>query len=275
MSKVTRIAAAVALVAALAGCGGSISAVRVNGNVEVTAKTASKESSVESDFEVAENQHVVVDSEITKGGIAFQMVRDNEASPAVEWTFEETGETEYDVTPGNYKMTFTSVQDKTEGKLTVKLVEAEGHAEPYPESGDQAQSEQSQETTDTTATAQTEEAGQNPVMNFVGNYAADRCSILVECEGKEDAKFTVHWGSSASESSEWVMSGKLDAETMTVNYTDCVKKDVVYKEDGSVDKETVVYEDGTGTIKFSTDSKLTWNDEKEHAADNMVFEYSN
>ena len=43
------------------------------------------------------------------------------------------------------------------------------------------------------------EDGQNPVMNFVGNYACDRASILVEADGADGAKISVQWGSSAWE----------------------------------------------------------------------------
>lgn len=117
-----------------------------------------------------------------------------------------------------------------------------------------------------------ESDGQNPVMNFVGTYGCDRATMIVECKGDDEAQFTVTWSSSAAEHSEWTMSGKLDTDKLTVDYTDCVKKDVVFNEDGSVASEDVIYSDGTGTITFSAeDYTLTWDDAKEHAADGMVF----
>ena len=79
-----------------------------------------------------------------------------------------------------------------------------------------------------------EEDGQNPVMNFIGFYRADRASILVEAEGKDGAKFTVTWGSSYNERSEWIMSGRFDTDTLTVAYDNCVRTDCVFAEDGSV-----------------------------------------
>lgn len=118
--------------------------------------------------------------------------------------------------------------------------------------------------------AEPAEDGQNPIMNFVGNYACDRASILVEADGVDGAKFSVSWGSSAWEHSEWTMSGKFDPDTLTVEYTDCVRKDVVFAEDGSVDSETVVYENGFGTIHFDN-GDLYWKDDEEHVADDMVF----
>ena len=43
-------------------------------------------------------------------------------------------------------------------------------------------------------------------------------------------------------------------------------------EDGSVESETVIYENGTGTITFSdTDYSLTWADNEEHIADGITF----
>lgn len=117
-----------------------------------------------------------------------------------------------------------------------------------------------------------ESDGQNPVMNFVGTYGCDRATMIVECKGADEAQFTVTWSSSAATHAEWTMSGKLDTDKLTVDYTDCVKKEVTFNEDGSVASEDVIYEDGTGTITFSAeDYTLTWDDAKEHAADGMVF----
>ena len=114
--------------------------------------------------------------------------------------------------------------------------------------------------------------GQNPIMNFVGTYASGRASILVEADGADGAKLTVTWGSSAWEHSEWVMSGKFDPDTLTIEYSDCVRKDVEFAEDGSIKSETVVYENGFGTVHFDADDgSLRWKDDEEHMADDMVF----
>ena len=97
----------------------------------------------------------------------------------------------------------------------------------------------------------------------------------VSASGKSDAEFKVTWSKEDSAVSVWTMSGELNADTFTVEYVNCVKKDYVYKEDGSVESETSVYEDGTGRIIFNPqDWTLVWEDEKEHAADALIFEYS-
>ncbi len=118
--------------------------------------------------------------------------------------------------------------------------------------------------------AEAAEDGQNPIMNFVGNYACGRASILVEADGADGAKLTVNWGSSAAEHSEWTMSGKFDPDTLTIEYVDGVRRDVVFAADGSVASETVVYENGFGTVHFDN-GDLYWKDDEEHVADDMVF----
>lgn len=126
------------------------------------------------------------------------------------------------------------------------------------------------------AAAATDADGQNPVMNFIGNYAMDRATILVESEGMEDAKITVRWSGSAWEHAEWVMTGKLDAETLVVDYKDCVKTLCTYSESGELKSEDVEYENGTGSFTFHTDGDaitLTWDDAMEQIADGMEFEY--
>ncbi len=118
------------------------------------------------------------------------------------------------------------------------------------------------------------EDGQNPVMNFVGIYQCDRASILVEAVGKEEAKLTAAWGSSYKESTEWVMSGPFDTESLRVEYHDCERVDRVYREDGSFESETKVYFNGHGCVFFDYDSNtLTWQDDQEHVADGMTFEF--
>ena len=127
------------------------------------------------------------------------------------------------------------------------------------------------------AAAATDADGQNPVMNFIGNYAMDRATILVESEGMEDAKITVRWSGSAWEHAEWVMTGKFDADKLTVDYQNAVKTEYKYSETGELESEEVIYDDGTGTFTFAAEddgsTTLTWDDATEHIADDMVFEY--
>ena len=130
------------------------------------------------------------------------------------------------------------------------------------------------ETTKSTKKAQTttQDDGQNPVMNYIGRYGSGRATIDVECQGKRDAHFHVYWSSSAAEHSEWTMSGTFDEDTQTVKYTNCVKRTIVYDENGNIEMDAIEYTGGKGVISFRNNS-LTWNDSQEHIADGMTFTY--
>ena len=121
--------------------------------------------------------------------------------------------------------------------------------------------------------------GQNPVMNFVGVYApeisaAAKPQMLVECKGADSAAVTVMWPVSNGEVSCWTMTGKLDAETLTVDYTDGVHKTLVYGEDGKIASETGIYENGKGRVSFhAEDNTVVWIDEQDHTADELIFAF--
>ena len=116
---------------------------------------------------------------------------------------------------------------------------------------------------------------QNPVMNFIGEYAWGRALMTVSASGSTRATVKVTWGSSYNEQAEWNMSGEgivEDEKQLVIHYTDCQKKVVVYKEDGSIESETVEYENGKGTITITYEGSVaTWEDEQEHVADDGEF----
>lgn len=123
-----------------------------------------------------------------------------------------------------------------------------------------------------------EDDGQNPIMNFVGNYASGRATILVEADGDEGGKATVTWGSSAFENVVWTMSGDYDAESHVLSYDDCVKTEYAYNDDGSVASDKEIYTGGTGTMTFSEGNEgpyLEWKDDKENVAEGMTFTFYN
>ena len=124
-------------------------------------------------------------------------------------------------------------------------------------------------------TAAPVEDGQNPVMNFVGEYSAGRPWLLVEADGEKGAKITVRWGSSAFETSVWVMHGEFDEAALTVRYADGVRTDYAFREEGKEETETVRYENGTGRFVFHDGDALsvTWEDDKEQAGKDLTFEW--
>ena len=114
---------------------------------------------------------------------------------------------------------------------------------------------------------------QNPVMNFIGEYQCDRAHALVQCFGNEDALITIEWGSSAWGLARWTIVGRLDTDTLTINYTGAAKQIVVYDENGELKSEEAEYEDGSGTISFHDDGTFTWHDDKSEYGVDMLFEW--
>ena len=84
----------------------------------------------------------------------------------------------------------------------------------------------------------------------------------MECVGADGVRITVDWGGSAWELARWDMEGRLDAETMMVDYTGCVKKVITFGRDGSVAVCATEYEDGTGTVVFLEDGTFTWREDQ-------------
>jgi hypothetical protein len=121
------------------------------------------------------------------------------------------------------------------------------------------------------------DGGQNPAMNYVGNYVCGRAAILIGATDEENGmNAIVTWSSSAAENSAWVMSGTFDPETLQFEYHDCVRTDYVYSEDGEVASQEEVFTGGHGFMFFKEGDplSLTWQDDQEKVAEDMVFEYA-
>jgi hypothetical protein len=111
----------------------------------------------------------------------------------------------------------------------------------------------------------------NPNVAFTFNFEAKDNAPAVGTNGKvtitpttasesekDGASASVTWASSAAENSTWEMTGTFDPEEKRFEYHDCVRTDFVYKEDGSVDKQTEVYTGGHGFMFFDdSGDKLT------------------
>ena len=129
-------------------------------------------------------------------------------------------------------------------------------------------------TADTTVPIAVEEDGQNPVMNFIGNYQSDRRTMLVEAQGMDEAKVTVHWGSDAWTYAEWVLTGKIEEEGdgLVMRYTDGAYATVTADENGNetrTDEATGL----TGTVWFNSDNTITWTDDQDEQLKDLVFEW--
>ena len=114
--------------------------------------------------------------------------------------------------------------------------------------------------------------GQNPVMNFIGNYYGGRACVSVEAKGSDEAEITVVWGDSYNTKAVWTMSGTFNEATTSVFYDNAIKKMITLNEKGEVIFEEYLYTSGRGEFVFSYDG-VTWNDLEEHMADTMVFRF--
>jgi hypothetical protein len=113
---------------------------------------------------------------------------------------------------------------------------------------------------------------QNPVMNFIGEYQSGRAGAHVECFGSEDALITIEWAGSASELARWDIFGRLDTETLTIEYSGVTKSIITYDGSGEIVSQEPEYEDGTGTITFNDDGTFTWHEDQSEYGEDMVFE---
>ncbi|MBR2133822.1 MAG: hypothetical protein IJ851_03840 [Eubacterium sp.] len=138
-------------------------------------------------------------------------------------------------------------------------------------------SSENEETTEeiVTEAAQSEDSGQNPVMNFIGKYDNGGCVITVAADGADYATFTVDWGLTDDEKETYIFSGKFDSDTLTVNYNNSTKNILTLAADGTVTEEKTAYSNGSGKIIFHEDGTLEWLDEKEgeRLVDNTVFTF--
>lgn len=114
---------------------------------------------------------------------------------------------------------------------------------------------------------------QNPVMNFIGEYQSGRAHALVECFGNEEAWITIEWGGSARELARWDIVGRLDTDTLTIDYSNVTKSIVTYDDSGEIVSQEPAYEDGTGSIAFNDDGTFTWHEDQSEYGTDMVFEW--
>ena len=116
--------------------------------------------------------------------------------------------------------------------------------------------------------------GQNPVMNFIGEYSNGRAMMNVSAKGQNEAFVTVSWGSSAFETTTWSMSGKVTqvGDSLVMQYDDCNCESFFFSEDGTTSQSVTEYTNGSGTITFEGDQAV-WADFEQGVADGQVFSY--
>ena len=132
---------------------------------------------------------------------------------------------------------------------------------------------QLEESADYVAVFEEDPDWQNPVMNYIGEYQSGRANAKVDCSGYEDAAIIIDWGSSAAEVVRWDIYGRLDWDTKTVEYSDCIKSVITFDENGEAVSQEIEAEDCSGTITFNDDGTFTWHDDQSEYDEDMVFEW--
>lgn len=113
-------------------------------------------------------------------------------------------------------------------------------------------------------------------LSVVGSYHEIKnrdIEVEIKDSGRAEGEYRVSfsWPQSETERIKWVFFGSFNAEG-ELTYTNCVKSIERRGEDGEISEETV-YEDGSGKLLFDLETeRLSWRDEKESAADDLVFE---
>lgn len=115
--------------------------------------------------------------------------------------------------------------------------------------------------------------GQNPVMDYVGEYQSGRAHALVEARGADGYVITIAWGDSAWSLAEWVIEGNVDVNTMTSRYSNAAKTYVTYDEEGAWESAELLSDECSGSIAFNADGTFTWHDDQSEYEEDMVFEW--
>ena len=129
------------------------------------------------------------------------------------------------------------------------------------------------ESADYVAVFEEDASWQNPVMNVVGEYQCDRAHATVMCFGFDEAWIIIEQGDSASEVTQWNLCGRLDTDTLSIAYTDGLKALLTYDENGELESQESLYEDGTGTVSFHEDGSFTWHGDQSESGEDLTFEW--
>lgn len=100
---------------------------------------------------------------------------------------------------------------------------------------------------------------------------AHRGMLFVSSAAGDVTAFRIEWPSSAFERTRWEMTGTYDAAKNALVYSDAVRVDTIYDDQGR-GTDSVVYTHGTGSFSL-TDNKIVWTNDKGDQAEPSTFVY--
>ena len=115
-----------------------------------------------------------------------------------------------------------------------------------------------------------EHEGQNPSMNIMGTYCKDKVKIKVDPIGLKSTSVTVEWPGNDNSKAIWYMSGRLNEETMSIDYENAVKRVITYDRHGMEISDIEIYTSGRGKMTFTKEG-MKWDEYNDEIARGMVF----
>lgn len=112
----------------------------------------------------------------------------------------------------------------------------------------------------------------NALMGDYQDSVSQRATMqITPNEDGEGVLIMVHWSSSATQATEWIMTGKIYEDGL-LSYKDCLKMDVTVSDKGEVTDTQIGYTDGEGFFSPTEDGKLLWNGAADAECTECLFE---
>ncbi len=111
----------------------------------------------------------------------------------------------------------------------------------------------------------------NPAESCAGRYQGDGAIALVEAFGDDSARIVIEVDGSDGKFAYWTITGRMDGETQTIEYSGCTKTIIGYDANGDAESAELVYENGTGKIVFG-DGVFTWHEDQSESGKDLTFE---
>ena len=109
--------------------------------------------------------------------------------------------------------------------------------------------------------------------NYIGTWQdqySQRCNMEISSLTESEVSVLIRWGSSATEESQWTMTGVYQPDSGILEYTDGVLTDNVYQDNGAISSEEA-YSGGTGRF-YIEDGYLYWIDDVENQGAECYFQ---
>ena len=112
-----------------------------------------------------------------------------------------------------------------------------------------------------------------PDNDFAGLFANDAYTALIRKNENGEMQVTIASATADPALSEWTMSGFFSDESYRIRYADAVKSLITFDAGGTETGRETVYENGSGTIRFSDPNHFLWDNDTE-PIENNVFQRS-